>query len=75
MMTSPGGIMSRRVMLTLDMLPSIFEHIFSTNDLFNLCLTSRSVAYYALNRLYDGTLFVRLQSGSHSLDKRRVSFC
>lgn len=69
-MTGSGGHAQRRAMLTLDILPTILEHIYSTDDLYNLCLTSRSVAYYTLSRLYDGTLFL---APSRPDANRRVS--
>lgn len=71
-MALAGGPTQRQVMLTLDVLPNILDHVSSPDDLFCLCLTSRSVAYYARNRLYDGTLFVRPSIGLDSDDHRQV---
>lgn len=59
--------------LTLDVFPNILDHIHSTSDLFNLCLSSRSIAYYSRSRLYDGTLFSATVSGVRPNDRRRVS--
>lgn len=48
----------RATSLPLDILPSIIQHISKCSDLLNLCIVSRSFAYYTRNRLYDGSLFL-----------------
>lgn len=58
--------------LTLDVLPTILNHVLSCSDLFNLCFASHSFAYYARFRLYDGTLFIPPTFGSKPGDHRRV---
>ncbi|KAF8316794.1 hypothetical protein DL93DRAFT_715496 [Clavulina sp. PMI_390] len=59
--------------LTLDILPYIFGHVSSTADLYNLCLASRSASHYALNRLYDGTLFAQPMADAQAKPNRRYA--